>query len=174
MGEHAQRSSSNALGLQHTHTGNVVTLVAGTNTNRYRIQSNDPLSMTLVLEQLVARLQSRYPGSYVATIGQNHLQLVQSQIEAHFAARQRVKRITVSLSLQHRYVTHVNLFLRFPNFLAHPQSTFPIAINQAKVRQKCQLNSCGNFSLSISFTDRKIKKITRKRFTSRWPKVNNF
>ena len=97
IGEHSQRPSSNALGLQHTHTGKVVTIVAGSNTNRYRIQSNDPLSMTLVLEQLVARLESRYPGSYVASIGQNHLQLVQSQIEAHFVSRQRVKRIAVSI-----------------------------------------------------------------------------
>lgn len=57
--------------------------------------------MTLVLQQLVARLQSRYPGSYVASIGQNHLQLVQSQIEAHFVSRQRVKRITVSILHAH-------------------------------------------------------------------------
>lgn len=95
IADHTHRQPSNALGLRIINTNHVVTIVAGTNTNRYRVQSNDPLSMTLVIEQMVSRLRSRSPGNVVTSIGQNHLQLVQSQIESHFASRQRVKTISV-------------------------------------------------------------------------------
>ncbi|XP_015121440.1 protein PTHB1 [Diachasma alloeum] len=94
-----QRQSSNALGLRILNTNHVVTIVAGTNTNRYRVQSNDPLSVTVVLQQMVARLKSRSPGSILTSIGQNHLQLVQTQIEAHFASRQRVKILSNEVAL---------------------------------------------------------------------------
>uniref|UniRef100_A0A0C9PRB8 Bbs9_1 protein n=1 Tax=Fopius arisanus TaxID=64838 RepID=A0A0C9PRB8_9HYME len=94
-----QRPSSNALGLRVLNTNHVVTIVAGASTNRYRVQSNDPLSMTLVLQQMVTRLKSRSPGNIVTSIGQNHLQLVQSQVEAHFGSRQRVKAISNEIAL---------------------------------------------------------------------------
>ncbi|KAH0552746.1 protein PTHB1 [Cotesia glomerata] len=96
-------SSSNALGLRHINSGHVVTIVLGTSTNRYRVQSNDALAMTLIVQQLLTRLCSRLntnsAGSVVANITQNHLQLVQGNIEAHFKTRQQVQLILSELAL---------------------------------------------------------------------------
>ncbi|CAG5073264.1 Similar to Bbs9: Protein PTHB1 (Mus musculus), partial [Cotesia congregata] len=98
-----QSSSSNALGLRHINSGHVVTIVLGTSTNRYRVQSNDALAMTLIVQQLLTRLCSRLntnsAGSIVANITQNHLQLVQGNIEAHFKTRQQVQLILSELAL---------------------------------------------------------------------------
>lgn len=90
-----QKQSSNALGLQHVRTGSVVTIVSGATSKRYRIQSNDGLSMTLVVEQLLSRLKNKAAGNLTTTIAQNHIQLVQTQMEAHFRNRQEVDRIAV-------------------------------------------------------------------------------
>ncbi|KAK0175238.1 hypothetical protein PV327_009004 [Microctonus hyperodae] len=95
----SQRQPSNALGLCYIHSGHVVTIVAGTNTNRYRVQSNDALSMTLIIQMLVGRLNSRLPGRIVTSIGQNHLQLIHSHIDAHFAIRERIKEISNEIEL---------------------------------------------------------------------------
>ncbi|XP_057336127.1 protein PTHB1 isoform X1 [Microplitis mediator] len=97
-------STSNALGLRHINSGRVVTIVLGTNTNRYRVQSNDALSMTLIIQQLLSRLSSRLnpnptPGNIVASISQNNLQLVQGHIESHFVARQQVHQISSEIAL---------------------------------------------------------------------------
>lgn len=76
-----------------------MTIVAGINTNRYRVQSNDSLSITIVVQQLIARLRKKSStiiGNIVASIGQNHLQLLQNQIDIHFVSRQQVKRVSVS------------------------------------------------------------------------------
>jgi len=90
-----QRKNWNALGLQHVQTGSVVTIISGTSSNRYRVQSNDGLSMALVIQQLVNRLKDKATGNFTTTITQNHIQLVQSQMEAHFRSRQEADRITV-------------------------------------------------------------------------------
>ncbi|XP_020292987.1 protein PTHB1-like [Pseudomyrmex gracilis] len=94
-----QKQSWNALGLQHVRTGSVVTIVSGATSNRYRIQSNDGLSMTLVVEQLLSRLENKAAGNLTTTIAQNHIQLVQTQMEAHFRNRQEVDRIASELEL---------------------------------------------------------------------------
>lgn len=98
-GDQGERKPSNAIGFRHVNTGNIATIVAGTNTNRYRVQSNDQLSITLIVQQLLARLNlksSITAGNIVTSIGQNHLQLIQNQIDIHFTKRQNVKRISVS------------------------------------------------------------------------------
>lgn len=51
--------------------------------------------MALVIQQLVNRLKDKASGSFTATIAQNHLQLVQSQMEAHFRSRQEADKIAV-------------------------------------------------------------------------------
>ncbi|XP_011260639.1 protein PTHB1 [Camponotus floridanus] len=94
-----QRQNWNALGLQHVQTGSVVTIISGTNSNRYRVQSNDGLSMALVIQQLVNRLKDKATGNFTTTITQNHIQLVQSQMEAHFRSRQEADRITNEIGL---------------------------------------------------------------------------
>lgn len=92
-----QRQNWNTLGLQHVQTGSVVTIVSGTTSNRYRVQSNDGLAMALVVQQLVNRLKDKATGNFTTTIAQNHIQLVQSQMEAHFRSRQETDKITVKL-----------------------------------------------------------------------------
>ncbi|XP_044003955.1 protein PTHB1 [Aphidius gifuensis] len=97
-----EKKTSNAIGLRHINTNNIVTIVAGTNTNRYRVQSNDSLSITIVVQQLIARLRKKSSiniGNIIASIGQNHLQLLQNQIDTHFVSRQQVKRISKELTL---------------------------------------------------------------------------
>jgi len=81
--------------LQHVQSGSVVTIVSGATSNRYRVQSNDGLSMALVIQQLVNRLKDKATGNFTTTIAQNHLQLAQSQMEAHFHSRQKADRIAV-------------------------------------------------------------------------------
>lgn len=76
-------------------TGSVVTIISGATSNRYRVQSNDGLAMALVVQQLVNRLKDKASGNFTTTIAQNHIQLVQSQMEAHFRSRQETERIAV-------------------------------------------------------------------------------
>lgn len=90
-----QRQNWNVLGLQHVQTGSVVTIVSGATSNRYRVQSNDGLSMALVVQQLLNRLKDKATGNFTTTVAHNHVQLVQSQMEAHFCSRQEADRIAV-------------------------------------------------------------------------------
>ncbi|XP_025073837.1 protein PTHB1 [Pogonomyrmex barbatus] len=94
-----QRQNWNALGLQHVQTGSVVTIVSGATSNRYRVQSNDGLSMALVVQQLVNRLKDKATGNFTTAIAQNHIQLVQSQMEAHFRSRQEADKIASEIGL---------------------------------------------------------------------------
>ncbi|XP_076167208.1 protein PTHB1-like [Ptiloglossa arizonensis] len=94
-----QRQNWNALGLRHARSGHAVTIVSGNATNRYRVQSNDGLSTTLVVQQLINRVGGRTSGGLSVAIGQNHIQLVHSRIEAHFLARREIDRITNEIGL---------------------------------------------------------------------------
>ncbi|XP_053997673.1 protein PTHB1 [Hylaeus anthracinus] len=94
-----QRQNWNALGLRHARSRHAVTIVSGNATNRYRVQSNDGLSTTLVVQQLINRLKDRTSGNHTATIGQNHIQLVHSRLEAHFLARREIDKITDEIGL---------------------------------------------------------------------------
>ncbi|XP_076648785.1 protein PTHB1-like [Halictus rubicundus] len=94
-----QRQNMNALGMRHTRNDHAVTIVSGNASNRYRVQSNDGLSTTLVVQQLIDRLEEKSPGGLSATIGQNHLRLTQSRIEAHFLARRKIEAITNEIGL---------------------------------------------------------------------------
>ncbi|XP_039302648.1 protein PTHB1 isoform X2 [Solenopsis invicta] len=94
-----QRQNWNALGLQHVQTGSVVSIISGTTSNRYRIQSNDGLSMAVVVQQLMNRLKDKATGNFTTTIAQNHIQLVQSQMEAHYRSRQKVDKIASEIGL---------------------------------------------------------------------------
>ncbi|XP_032690856.1 protein PTHB1-like [Odontomachus brunneus] len=94
-----QRQNWNVLGLQHVQTGSVVTIVSGATSNRYRVQSNDGLAMALVVQQLLNRLKDKATGNFTTTIAHNHVQLVQSQMEAHFRSRQEADRIASEIGL---------------------------------------------------------------------------
>ncbi|KAI4486516.1 hypothetical protein M0804_005886 [Polistes exclamans] len=98
-GDHLRRQNWNTLGLQHIQTGHVVTIVSGSTSNRYRVQSNDGLSMSLVVQQLVNRLKDKSTGRLAASISQHHVQLVHVQMELHFLCRQEVDRINTELGL---------------------------------------------------------------------------
>ncbi|KAI4502979.1 hypothetical protein M0802_002023 [Mischocyttarus mexicanus] len=97
--DHLRRQNWNTLGLQHIQTGHVVTIVSGSTSNRYRVQSNDGLSMSLVVQQLVNRLKDKSTGRLAASISQHHVQLVHVQMELHFLCRQEVDRINTELGL---------------------------------------------------------------------------
>lgn len=94
--DQSQRQGWNALGLRHLNSGHTVTVVSGNAGNRYRVQSNDGLSSTLVVSRLIDRSRSKKEESVGTTIGQNHIRLVHQRIDDHFAARQKINRITVS------------------------------------------------------------------------------
>lgn len=95
MTEGVRRQNWNVLGLQHVQTSSVVTIVCGTTSNRYRIQSNDGIAMTLVVQLLLDRLRDKAAGNFATTITQNNIQLIQTQIDAHFRSRQETDRIAV-------------------------------------------------------------------------------
>ncbi|XP_047362045.1 protein PTHB1 isoform X2 [Vespa velutina] len=97
--DHLRKQNWNMLGLQHIQTGHVVTIVSGSTSNRYRVQSNDGLSMSLVVQQLVNRLKDKSTGRLAASISQHHVQLVHVQMELHFLCRQEVDRINTELAL---------------------------------------------------------------------------
>ncbi|XP_076290375.1 protein PTHB1-like [Lasioglossum baleicum] len=94
-----QRQNLNALGMRHTRNDHAVTIVSGNASNRYRVQSNDGLSTTLVVQQLIDRLEEKSPGGLSTTISQNHLRLTQSRIEDHFLARRKIEGITNEIGL---------------------------------------------------------------------------
>lgn len=94
--DQSQRQGWNALGLRHLNSGHTVTVVSGNAGNRYRVQSNDGLSSTLVVSRLIDRSRSKKEESVGTTIGQNHIRLVHQRIDDHFAARQKINGITVS------------------------------------------------------------------------------
>ncbi|XP_012526471.2 protein PTHB1 [Monomorium pharaonis] len=94
-----QRQNWNALGLQHVQTGSVVTIASGATSNRYRVQSNDGPSMALVVQQLMSRLKDKATGNFTTAIAQNHIQLVQSQMEAHYRSRQEADKIASEIGL---------------------------------------------------------------------------
>lgn len=77
------------------HSGHGVTVVVGNAGNRYRVQTSDGLSSTLVVQRLVDRLRDRSKRCVGTSVGPHHLQLVQQRIEAHCAARREVEGITV-------------------------------------------------------------------------------
>ncbi|XP_066595732.1 protein PTHB1 [Prorops nasuta] len=97
--EHVQSKLSNALGVQHVESGRVVTIVSGSTSNRYRIQSTDGLAVTLVFQQLVNRLKERSSGTLLTSIGQQHVHLVQSQLDAHFHCRIHIDKIMTEINL---------------------------------------------------------------------------
>lgn len=94
--DQSQRQGWNALGLRHLNSGHTVTVVSANAGNRYRVQSNDGLSSTLVVSRLIDRSRSKKEESVGTTIGQNHIRSVHQRIDDHFAARQKINRITVS------------------------------------------------------------------------------
>ncbi|XP_046143779.1 protein PTHB1 [Osmia bicornis bicornis] len=98
-GEQPQKQGWNALGLRYAHTGRVVTIVSGNASNRYRVQSDDGLSTTLLVHRLIDRLKERSSGTGFLAIQQNHVQLVHLRIEAHFLARREIDRITKEIGL---------------------------------------------------------------------------
>ncbi|XP_012270312.1 protein PTHB1 [Orussus abietinus] len=98
-GERGARQNSGALGLQHLHAGSVVTILLGSKTNRYRVQSNESLALTSVVHQLTSRYLERFPGSLTSSVARTHLQVVQAQVEAHFAARREVQRVANEIAL---------------------------------------------------------------------------
>lgn len=51
--------------------------------------------MALVVQQLMNRLKDKATGNFTTAIAQNHIQLVQSQMEAHFCSRQEADKIAV-------------------------------------------------------------------------------
>ncbi|CAK9815443.1 Protein PTHB1 [Anthophora plagiata] len=97
--DECRRQGWNALGLRHSYSGHTVTVVSGNASNRYRVQSNDGLSTTLVMERLIERLRERSKGRLASSIGQNHQQLVHHRIERHFHARREIERITAEIGL---------------------------------------------------------------------------
>ncbi|CAK9828785.1 Protein PTHB1 [Anthophora retusa] len=97
--DECRRQGWNALGLRHSYSGHTVTVVSGNASNRYRVQSNDGLSSTLVVERLIERLRERSKGSLASSIGQNQQQLVHNRIERHFQARREIERITAEIGL---------------------------------------------------------------------------
>ncbi|KZC14433.1 Protein PTHB1 [Dufourea novaeangliae] len=94
-----QKQNWTALGLRYTRNGQGVTIVSGNASNRYRVQSNDGLSTTLVVRQLIDRLADRKYGNLSGTIGQDHLRLMHSRIEAHYNARRKIDGITNAIGL---------------------------------------------------------------------------
>ncbi|XP_050580144.1 protein PTHB1 isoform X3 [Bombus affinis] len=97
--DQSQRQGWNALGLRHLNSGHTVTVASGNAGNRYRVQSNDGLSSTLVVSRLIDRSRSKNEESVGTTIGQNHIRLVHQRIDDHFAARQKINRITNEIGL---------------------------------------------------------------------------
>ncbi|CAK9798649.1 Protein PTHB1 [Anthophora quadrimaculata] len=97
--DECRRQGWNALGLRHSYSGQTVTVVSGNASNRYRVQSNDGLSSTLVVERLLERLREKSKGSLASSIGQNQQQLVHHRIERHFHARREIERITAEIRL---------------------------------------------------------------------------
>ncbi|XP_023246209.1 protein PTHB1 [Copidosoma floridanum] len=96
VGEFQSRQITNSLGLQHSRSGQVVTLLAATGAmqNRYRIQSSDALAVPLVFEMLIARLKDKSPKTaekLSCGLSQQHLKLVQDNMDAHFESRLRAR-----------------------------------------------------------------------------------
>ncbi|KAJ8675661.1 hypothetical protein QAD02_011447 [Eretmocerus hayati] len=93
MGESRQGTSS--LGLQHCLGSQIVGIAHGSGLlNRYRVQASEPASIPLVLQQLISRLTERTPAvadKLSSGLSQQHLQLLGTKLDAHFAARLKAR-----------------------------------------------------------------------------------
>ena len=106
VGEFSSRQITNSLGLQHVQAGHAVTIASGLMLNRYRVQASDALAVPLVVQQLVTRLKDKAPvaaDKLSCTLSQQHLQLVHAKMDAHFAARLKMKAALVSLAVVSLY-----------------------------------------------------------------------
>lgn len=76
----------------------MVTIATGLMLNRYRVQSNDPGALALVVQQLLARVKDKAPkvaAKLSSSISQQHLQSIQAKIDGHFDARLKIKAVAV-------------------------------------------------------------------------------
>nr|XP_012151211.1 PREDICTED: protein PTHB1 isoform X1 [Megachile rotundata] len=127
-----RKQGLNALGLRYVHTGRVVTIVSGNASNRYRVQSNDGPSTTLVVQLLIDRLRERSSGSGFASIQQNHVQLVHLWIEAHFLARREFDRITVRSFVSPFFSLFVAISFRDRRFRSRKQKEIGLLTTQLR------------------------------------------
>ncbi|OXU18994.1 hypothetical protein TSAR_009649 [Trichomalopsis sarcophagae] len=94
IGEYSSRQVTNSLGLLHAQAAQVVTIASGLMLNRYRVQAADGTALPLVIHQLISRLRDKAPAAadqLSCNIAQQHLQLVQTKLDAHFAARIKIR-----------------------------------------------------------------------------------
>lgn len=109
----AQRQGWNAVGLGHVNSDRRVTVVSSVANNRYRVQSSDGSSSTLVVRRLIDGSARRKGegGSVGANAGQNHVRSVQQRMDDHFAARREIEATTVRYGDEASSVyTHVSVF----------------------------------------------------------------
>ncbi|PBC32457.1 hypothetical protein APICC_10079 [Apis cerana cerana] len=97
----AQRQGWNAVGLGHVNSDRRVTVVSSVANNRYRVQSSDGSSSTLVVRRLIDGSARRKGegGSVGANAGQNHVRSVQQRMDDHFAARREIEATTNEIGL---------------------------------------------------------------------------
>lgn len=86
------------MGLSHANSDRRVTVVCGVANNRYRIQSSDGSSSTLVVRRLIDRsARKKGEGENVGAnhVGQHHVRSVHQGMDDHYAARREIEVITV-------------------------------------------------------------------------------
>lgn len=95
IAESSEKHITNSLGLQHVGDNQVVTVVMGLMSNRYRVQSNCGTAMSLIVQQIVNKLLEKATDKDVISANHTHIQLVLNQMEARFEIRMRIHNILV-------------------------------------------------------------------------------
>lgn len=85
------------MGLGHVNSDRRVTVVSSVANNRYRVQSSDGSSSTLIVRRLIDRWARKKGegGNVGANAGQNHVRSVHQRMDDHFGARREIEKITV-------------------------------------------------------------------------------
>lgn len=96
------------MGLSHANSDRRVTVVSGVANNRYRVQSNDASSSTLIVRRLIDR-SARRKGEG-ENVGANHVRSVHQGMDDHFAARREIEEITVRYMEERRDGTRFHAF----------------------------------------------------------------
>lgn len=119
-----------ALGLQSIYSGNIVTIVLGKNSNRYRVQSDKIESISMIVELLIKRMTKTHPQGLVPVIRTEDISINQSyfidqliaSIESHFEHRKSVKQVDAKIEKMSRQMRlfQRKLFLKIQQDPPHP------------------------------------------------------
>lgn len=120
-----QQQSLDSLAFRHTYLPEspITTITSNASLKRYRVHSTNGVAMVFVVQQLISRLRDKVPAkaakNLAGSISKQHLQLLESQVDAHFEVAIKEKECLVYIRVLYIEFTRdklkckLNFFSRF-------------------------------------------------------------